>query len=447
MAYRGGGGGVIDRARGDNWDATAAIPSLVPALPREFNDDRPPEIYPHRCPEIDCVRHLLPPKLLATAETQAEAVGVGADHVLITSGILSEEAYVAALATSLGVPFEPLFNTPRGQCPLPDDRLSDAANTGMLPLLDAHGVKIVVAPRLVDSRRLVSVVKSGAEVGRRIHLTSTARLHDFVTQHTAREIERRAIDDLRRWAPDLSAGVRALPRLRMLICVALIALASMSSLAMSIVEIVLGSIFLAWTGLRVFGLLSGRLLRRRTNTFSDEELPTYSIVIALYKEAAALPGLVTALRELNYPLEKLDIKFVLEPDDRETRNAIDRLRLGPPFETRIAPAGGPRTKPKALNAALPFVRGSFVAVFDAEDRPEPDQLRMALEAFTAHGERLACVQARLTIDNTADSWLTRIFTAEYAGLFDVFLPGSLRGGCPCRSAARPITFALRFFVK
>jgi cellulose synthase/poly-beta-1,6-N-acetylglucosamine synthase-like glycosyltransferase len=33
------------------------------------------------------------------------------------------------------------------------------------------------------------------------------------------------------------------------------------------------------------------------------------------------------------------------------------------------------------------------------------------------------VQARLTIDNTADSWLARLFTAEYAGLFDVFLPG------------------------
>jgi cellulose synthase/poly-beta-1,6-N-acetylglucosamine synthase-like glycosyltransferase len=99
------------------------------------------------------------------------------------------------------------------------------------------------------------------------------------------------------------------------------------------------------------------------------------------------------------------------------------LHLEPPFEVIIAPSGGPRTKPKALNAALPFVRGKFVAVFDAEDRPEPDQLRLALEAFVAGDEKLACVQARLTIDNTADSWLTRLFTAEYAGLFDVFLPG------------------------
>jgi cellulose synthase/poly-beta-1,6-N-acetylglucosamine synthase-like glycosyltransferase len=89
----------------------------------------------------------------------------------------------------------------------------------------------------------------------------------------------------------------------------------------------------------------------------------------------------------------------------------------------VAPERGPRTKPNALNAALPFVRGKFVAVYDAEDRPEPNQLRVALEAFVAGDHKLACVQARLSIDNTADAWLTRMFTAEYAGLFDVFLPG------------------------
>jgi glycosyltransferase XagB len=114
---------------------------------------------------------------------------------------------------------------------------------------------------------------------------------------------------------------------------------------------------------------------------------------------------------------------VLEPDDHETIDMVATMKLGPPFDVIIAPDVGPRTKPKALNAALPLLRGTFVAVYDAEDRPEPDQLRLALEAFVAGDERLACVQARLTIDNTADSWLTRMFTAEYAGLFDVFLPG------------------------
>ena len=87
------------------------------------------------------------------------------------------------------------------------------------------------------------------------------------------------------------------------------------------------------------------------------------------------------------------------------------------------PAEGPRTKPKALNVALPFARGTFTVIYDAEDRPEPNQLRHALQAFRAGGDDLACVQARLCIDNTSDSWLARLFTAEYAGQFDVFLPG------------------------
>jgi cellulose synthase/poly-beta-1,6-N-acetylglucosamine synthase-like glycosyltransferase len=356
---------------------------------------------------------------------RAARAGVGADRVLMTWGVISEETYVSALAASLGVEFEPLFTTSREHCPLPDDGLIEAANTGMLPLSDRGGIKIVVAPRLVDSRSLVAVATSGTDIARRIRLTSTARLHDFVARHSTEEIERRAIDMLRTERPDLSAGVG---RSRRTVIPAYLALAALAAFAvpgaaMTVAEIMLGAVFLAWTGLRLLGLLSERFVRRRRRSFSDDRLPIYSIVIALYRESAAVADLAAALRGLNYPLEKLDIKFVLEADDHETREAVAHLQLGPPFEVIIAPDRGPRTKPKALNAALPFVRGMFVAVFDAEDRPEPDQLRAALESFVAHDEKLACVQARLTIDNTADSWLTRVFTAEYAGLFDVFLPG------------------------
>jgi cellulose synthase/poly-beta-1,6-N-acetylglucosamine synthase-like glycosyltransferase len=113
---------------------------------------------------------------------------------------------------------------------------------------------------------------------------------------------------------------------------------------------------------------------------------------------------------------------VVEADDAETRAAVAGLGLGAPFEEIVSPLAGPRTKPKALAAALPFARGSFVVVYDAEDEPEPDQLRVALAAFRDGPPELACVQSRLAVDNVTDSWLTRHFTAEYAGLFEVFLP-------------------------
>lgn len=90
----------------------------------------------------------------------------------------------------------------------------------------------------------------------------------------------------------------------------------------------------------------------------------------------------------------------------------------------------PQTKPKALNCALPFARGAFIAVFDAEDRPAPDQLRAALDAFARGGAKIGCAQARLCIDNLTNSWLSRMFAAEYAGQFDVFLPGMANLGLP-----------------
>lgn len=89
----------------------------------------------------------------------------------------------------------------------------------------------------------------------------------------------------------------------------------------------------------------------------------------------------------------------------------------------MAPAGEPRTKPRALNVALPLLRGEFVTVFDAEDIPEPGQLRLAAERFAQAPPRLACLQARLAIDNFADGWLPQLFAIEYAALFDVINVG------------------------
>ena len=427
MAYRETDGAVIDRPRNEHWPALEAAPSIVPIQTPGLDSDSP--VRPRsgtssrRCPEIDCIRHLFPPIVLDLAEFRAAEADVGADRVLIALGILSEETYVAALAAWLGLAFDPLFNTPRERCPLPDDRLPETANTGMLPLIDRNGISFVVVPRLVDSRRLVALAT--ADKVRSIRITSTARLRAFITRHSAQNIEYLAADELRDWHPEMSAGVSPARRLTIWAYAALVAITAIAvpGVAMTIVETLLGAVFLAWTGLRLLGLVSERFVRRRPQEFLDDGLPSYSIIVALYREAAAAPGLVAALQALDYPPEKLDIKLVVEPDDEETWKALHALQLGPTFEIIVAPGRGPRTKPKALNAALPFARGTFVAVFDAEDRPEPNQLRLALEAFVAGNARLACVQARLTIDNTTDSWLTRVFTAEYAGLFDVFLPG------------------------
>jgi glycosyltransferase XagB len=62
--------------------------------------------------------------------------------------------------------------------------------------------------------------------------------------------------------------------------------------------------------------------------------------------------------------------------------------------------------------------------------PDPGQLRLSVATFSRLPRRYACLQARLTIDNTDDSWLTRLSTIEYAALFDVFNPGLAEIGSP-----------------
>jgi cellulose synthase/poly-beta-1,6-N-acetylglucosamine synthase-like glycosyltransferase len=379
------------------------------------------------CPEIECIRPRISPGMLAAAQLRAAEIGVGADRVLVAAGEIGEEPYAQALAQYLGVGFETLARIGRADCPLGDERLIEAVAGGMLPLhLDGELVFVAALPGMT-ARNLASSIPWRPDLAARLRLTTQDRLHQFVMRHCEGEIEYRAAQALRAEQPEFSAGIRPAVSRYLFACffAGLVGFCFWlnAKLTLTAIDLALALIFLGWIGLRLLGVLTPGFFWRRRPAIPDDRLPAYSVIVALYREAAALPALIEALLALDYPREKLDIKLVVEPDDTQTRFALAGLKLDPCIEIVVAPAIGPRTKPKALNAALPFARGVFVAVYDAEDRPEPDQLRRAVEAFVAANARLACVQARLTIDNSADSWLTRMFTAEYSGLFDVFLPG------------------------
>jgi glycosyltransferase XagB len=378
------------------------------------------------CPEIDCIRTLLPRRVIAAAEQRARSIGLGADRVLICADAITEEAYLTALAASLGTSYEPLHRVRRADCPLDDDQMIQAAAAGLLPLRQGDEIVWIIAPRCLTARRLAGPCQYRPGWLHSFRLTSSERLDRFVAQPTRQALGRRAADGLRRAQPLLSNAPRpyGIGRIAIVALIFLVAAVAIHSAAtVEGLATALCIIFLAAAGLRLLSVVFASELPARPGRISDRELPIYTIICALYHEANVVDNLVTAIRALDYPPEKLDVKFVLEADDHDTKRALARLDLGPPFAVITAPPVGPRTKPKALNVALPFAHGSFIAIYDAEDVPDPDQLRRAAAAFMAADERLACVQASLTIDNAADSWLARMFTAGYAGQFDAFLPG------------------------
>lgn len=158
-------------------------------------------------------------------------------------------------------------------------------------------------------------------------------------------------------------------------------------------------------------------------TLSDSELPTYSILCPLYKEARVLPQFVAAMTALDYPVDKLDIMLLLEADDKATIAAAEAMQLPPSFRLVIVPDSQPKTKPKACNYGLGLAKGEYIVIYDAEDQPDPLQLKKAYLGFSKSAPNVACLQAKLNYYNPAHNLLTRLFTAEYSLWFDIMLPG------------------------
>jgi glycosyltransferase XagB len=199
-------------------------------------------------------------------------------------------------------------------------------------------------------------------------------------------------------------------------CIGLAAAFDAPRLALIAMQMVLIATFACLTVVRVLAI-AGLLVQKQqikgaAPACPTNNLPTYTIIVALKDEAAVARQLVDALTTLDYPAARLDILIALETHDHTTRAAL--LACGLPAHMRLitVPPGSPRTKPRALAFALTFARGDYVVVYDAEDEPDPQQLRTAVAAFQAGGARLGCVQARLTIDPHTTGMLGRQFAIE-----------------------------------
>lgn len=155
----------------------------------------------------------------------------------------------------------------------------------------------------------------------------------------------------------------------------------------------------------------------------ETTLPVYSILCPLYREAEVLPSFIEAIEKLDWPRAKLDILLLLEEDDQKTIQAAQALNLPDYVRVLVVPHSLPKTKPKACNYGLGFARGEYLVIYDAEDVPDPLQLKKAFLAFGKVPETVRCLQAKLNYYNPNQNLLTRLFTAEYSLWFDVILPG------------------------
>ena len=351
----------------------------------------------------------LEPGLLLRAAAAGRTTGVSADQALLGEGLLGEEAYYRALARHLRLPFY------RGEIAI--DAAVDAEPAiacGVAPLAaNRAGLRVVAAPRAAAVRYLIAQAAAGA-LPSGLAIASPQRLSAMVRAQAASGVAEAASGALERRDAALSAHSGLSGRQRLALAAAALIWVASAMLAPEQTALAISS--------ALWALFAGAIVLRnlalaaadagpRCIPLDDAELPIYTIIAPLRGEERVVGKLTRALDRLDYPRGKLDVKLVVERDDFATLRAIVRLRLPARYEIIIAPPGLPATKPRALNVALPAARGELVVVYDAEDEPDPDQLRLAAAHFFAD-PAVDCLQAALAIDNSGDSWFSAGIMAQ-----------------------------------
>ncbi|MCC0025419.1 MAG: glycosyltransferase [Zhengella sp.] len=298
---------------------------------------------------------------------------------------------------------------------------------------EGGAVETLVSPDISDLPTLQALRQAGAERFSSLTVVAPGRLREALLKRYAGALRRRSTGRLFAARPDLSA--RLVSNTWQSFAAGLLAgglpagflLAPQATL--SLVHALSSLFFLSCLVLRALAIGTARTRRPAPLMPVDPALlPTYSVLVAAYREAAVVGELLVNLNQLRWPRSKLDIKIICEAGDEETLAAIHAHPLAGTVEVIVVPPGGPRTKPNALAYALGVTHGEFLVLYDAEDRPHPEQLLEAWQAFQAAKPDVACVQAPLFVRNGSANWLTSMFALEYAALFRGLLPWLARRG-------------------
>jgi cellulose synthase/poly-beta-1,6-N-acetylglucosamine synthase-like glycosyltransferase len=397
------------------------------------------------------------PEQLDAALAHQREDGSRLGHMLQTSGDATRLDVYAALAETWGIPLVDLIIYP------PDPELLE--RVGPERMLAEHWVPHRVEQLQIDadgaSRRTLVIATSEPPTddlasealelvgGDRVRFEATTDwdIDQAVLRGCEQAIVDEAAEGLADRTPDQSArtGWKQAPWQVVVSVILLVVLivAAILSTELTILAVLLGLnlMFFAGSIFKIGACISGifhlRKLERegdpRANDIdgpvalvprlADHELPRFTILVPAYHEANVVGKLIENLSALDYPASKLQVLLLMEPDDVETIAAAKRAR--PPDYVRfvVVPAGGPQTKPKACNVGLALANGEYLVIYDAEDRPEPGQLREVVARFTEASDDVACFQARLNYFNASENILTRMFTLEYSFWFDYMLPG------------------------
>jgi cellulose synthase/poly-beta-1,6-N-acetylglucosamine synthase-like glycosyltransferase len=141
-----------------------------------------------------------------------------------------------------------------------------------------------------------------------------------------------------------------------------------------------------------------------------EPTHSFSLIVPARHEEAVLEATLSRLVRTDHPA--FEVIVVVGTDDPATREAAERVADRHPDRLKVVlDASWPKSKPKALNTALPHCTGAITGVFDAEDDVHPALLQRVDQCFQRTDADV--VQAGVQLMNFRSSWLTVRNVLEY----------------------------------
>lgn len=377
---------------------------------------------------------LITQEALQAALKLQHCIGDRIGRILSSEGHVSTFRLHEAIAAYHSLPFINLRETLADPQLLDVGHIDDYLRLQAVPLRKEGGRTVIAT---CDPTDAVKEWAAQNYSGYTLAITSPLDIHWHVNRYFAETLNSHSREYLWQTAPEQSArSVFSRSQKRQLITLLALGVlvASFFPVATAIACLFVVQVFYFFTTVlkcQLFALGNKhRPDRPLVHERSNAAWPVYTLLIPLHNEAASVPRLLAALDALDYPKSRLDIKLIVENDDRQTIDAIKAARPHGSYELVYVPYSLPQTKPKACNYALRFARGKYVTIYDAEDQPDPQQLKKAVQRFASLPENTACLQARLNYYNRDKSLLSRLFSIEYAIWFDYMLPGLRAMGIP-----------------
>ncbi len=367
----------------------------------------------------------------AAAMRKREDARIG--DILLAHGMVDEETLYTAIATQYGACVADFKTYPADVRLIEKLGAERCLRDGILPWRRAGGAVLVAScrPEEFEKHRAELTKHFGVM---RMAVASETAVHDALLRARQRKL---AASAETRVAASESCREMDIKRLtRLISVVGTVALAAaVFAPRMTFIVLTLWAIvtLVINSGLKIAAAFAQAGRRREIGqTFAtahaDMAMPIVSVMVPLFREREIAARLIKRLSRIDYPRELLDICLVVEEDDQVTQFAIHNTNLPRWMRMIVVPRGGVKTKPRALNFALDFCRGSIIGIWDAEDAPEKDQIKKVVRHFDSAAPDVACLQGVLDFYNSRTNWLARCFTVEYASWFRVILPGYERMG-------------------